>query len=215
MWVRMAGGAISHNSHTYSYPHSHLLSHPHIHTYTLVNSLIRNVLTNYTYMVLSFESYVFRLMTIFSSTEHFVDRIFRRQDISLKDNYLFLIFLTVWTKVQMYLIVCFVCLTTMKKCQTVLVYWGCGYEGGRGINDRLTPTSTPALHILTHTYTLTPHPPTHPTTKPSDSIDEVICRRSAVSTKCCVDEVFCRRSPLSTKIFRQKFVDHLPFDEFF
>jgi hypothetical protein len=30
-------------------------------------------------------------------------------------------------------------------------------------------------------------------------VDEMFCRRSAVSTKCCVDEVFCRRSAVSTK----------------
>jgi hypothetical protein len=61
-------------------------------------------------------------------------------------------------------------------------------------------------------------------------VDEVLCRRNAVSTKCCVDEVLCRRkfldeilfdevscrrSAVSAKIFRQKFVDHLPVDEFF
>jgi hypothetical protein len=34
-------------------------------------------------------------------------------------------------------------------------------------------------------------------------VDEVLCRRSAVSTKCCVDEVLCRRSAVSTKIFRR------------
>ncbi len=61
-------------------------------------------------------------------------------------------------------------------------------------------------------------------------VDEMLCRRNAVSTKCCVDEVLCRRkfldeilfdevscrrSAVSAKIFRQKFVDHLPVDEFF
>jgi hypothetical protein len=35
-------------------------------------------------------------------------------------------------------------------------------------------------------------------TDSSEFIDEVFCRRSVVSTKCCVDEVSCRRCVVST-----------------
>jgi hypothetical protein len=91
----------------------------------------------------------------------------------------------------MYFIVCFVCLITMKKCQTVLVYWGCGYEGGRGINDRLTPPPSPTATPSLHTHPHIPHP--HPLILSMKwSFDEMLCRRSAVSTKICRPSAFRR-----------------------